>query len=226
MLMEQKLIIQKNIEDSKSRIKQELTKDNLIIFFTRILEDIKSNDNPNISGRIKDIYTVLNPYSEHNKFSAIIKQFKQQNFSPEGLELKDQESYFLKIIADSLNEDGTLQNPKVLKGRIKGILKKLSEEYFPKSSQIIEPYILGKLISFFASTKNIAFKPASTIQIIGAERAMFAHFSENKPTPKYGLIYHSKIIQQAKNKPHAARRLSNKLAISLKQDYFTKIKNE
>lgn len=223
--MEQKQIIEINIKDSKERIKSELTKDNLVIFFTRILEDIKSSDNPNVSGRIKDIYAILNPYSEHTKFSAIIKQFKQQNFSTQGLELTDQESYFLKIIGDSINEDGTLQSPKILKGRIKGILNKLTASYFPNSYQIIEPYILGKLISFFAGAKNIAFKPASTIQIIGAERAMFAHFKENKPTPKYGLIYHSKIIQQAKNKPHAARRLSNKLAIALKQDYFTKIKN-
>lgn len=224
--MEQKQIIKINIEDSKKRIKKELAKDNLVIFFTRILEDIKTDEQKNISGRIKDIYQILNPYSEHAKFSTINKQFCQQNFSTEGLELTEQESYFLKIIADSLNEDGTLKNPKILKGRIKGILKKLTQEYFPNSSKIIEPYILGKLISFFASTKNIAFKPASTIQIIGAERAMFNSQKENSPTPKYGLIYHSKEIQKAKNKPHAARHLANKLSITLKQDYFQKIKNE
>jgi nucleolar protein 56 len=224
--MEQKQIIKINIEESKARIKSELTKDNLVIFFTRILEDIKTDPNKNISGRIKDIYTILNPYSKETSFKRIIQEFKLQNFSAQGLGPTDQEKYFLKIIADSTKEDGTLQNPKILKGRIKGILKKLNEEYFANSSQLIESYILGKLISFFAGAKNIAFKPASTIQIIGAEKAMFAHYKENKPTPKYGLIYHSKKIQQAKNKPHAARHLANKLSISLKQDYFQKIKNE
>lgn len=224
--MEQKEIIKINIEESKSRIKKELTKDNLIIFFTRILEDIKTDPNKNISGRIKDIYIILNPYSKTISFKQIIQEFKHQNFSTEGLDLTGQETYFLRILADSLNEDGTLQNPKILKGRIKGILKKLSEEYLPNSSKIIEPYILGKLISFFASTKNLAFKPASTIQIIGAERAMFNSQKENSPTPKYGLIYHSKKIQQSKDKPHAARQLANRLSITLKQDYFSTLKNE
>ena len=224
--MDQRQLIQQNIKESKEKIKQELTKDNLIIFFTRILEDIKADEQKNISGRIKDIYQILNPYAKYATFSTIIKQFKRQNFSTEGLGLTSQESHFLKIVADFLNSNGKLQNPKILKGRIKGILRKLTEKYFPNSIQIIEPYILGKLVSFFAGTKSIAFKPASTIQIIGAEKAMFNHFNENRPTPKYGLLYRSKNVQQSKNKPKAARQLSNKLAISLKQDYFTKIKNE
>ena len=120
--MDQKQIIQQNIKESKEKIKQELTKDNLIIFFTRILEDIKADEQKNISGRIKDIYQILNPYAKYTTFSTIIKQFKRQNFSTEGLELTSQESHFLKIVADFLNSNGKLQNPKILKGRIKGIL--------------------------------------------------------------------------------------------------------
>jgi RNA processing factor Prp31 len=224
--MNQKDIISLNINESKRKIKKELGKDNLIIFFTRIIEDIQNSSNPDISRRIKDIYQTLNPYLNISNLKQIINQFKLQNFSEEGLSLTDQEKYFLTLLIKSLNDDGTLQNPQILRGRLNGILKTLSETYLPNSSKHIEPYMLGKLISFFSSTQNLAFKPASTIQIIGAEKAMFNHFNENRPTPKYGLLYRSKNVQQSKNKPKAARQLSNKLAISLKQDYFTKIKNE
>ena len=51
--MENKQIVKWNIEQSKKEIQKNLLKDNLIIFFTRILEDSKVYRNPNFYGRVK-----------------------------------------------------------------------------------------------------------------------------------------------------------------------------
>ena len=59
------------------------------------------------------------------------------------------------------------------------------------------------LISIFTgSLINLAKHPASTLQILGAEKALFRALKTQKDTPKYGLIYHSNLVATAsvKNK--------------------------
>lgn len=56
--------------------------------------------------------------------------------------------------------------------------------------------------SCLGSLLNLAKHPASTVQILGAEKALFRALKTRKDTPKYGLIYHASLVGQttAKNK--------------------------
>ena len=47
---------------------------------------------------------------------------------------------------------------------------------------------------------NLAKYPASTVQILGAEKALFRALKTKKDTPKYGLIYHAQLIGQTPGK--------------------------
>lgn len=57
-------------------------------------------------------------------------------------------------------------------------------------------------VSHLGSLLNLAKHPASTVQILGAEKALFRALKTRKDTPKYGLIYHASLVGQttAKNK--------------------------
>ena len=221
--MDNKLIVSKNILKSKKDVKCKLRGDYLLIFFTRVLEDLKTNDDPSFKGRIKEIFLLIDPYNPEEDLKKIFGIFREHNFdSMYGIELTEQEKNFLKIFRDNLNYDAKFKHPKIMKGRINGILKILAENYFPESSKIIEPYLLGKLIGFVGGVENLYYRPASTIQIIGAEKALFRHLSEKSPCPKYGLIYKSRFIQEEKNKGRAARKIANSLSIAIKKDYFRK----
>lgn len=70
---------------------------------------------------------------------------------------------------------------------------------------------------------NLAKAPASTVQILGAEKALFRALKTKGNTPKYGLIYHSTFIGRAdaKNKGRISRYLANKCAIATRIDSFT-----
>lgn len=225
--MDIKQIVKKNIEESKERMKHGISKDSLIIFFTRIFEDLKKYENPNFYGRVKDLYFLINPYSVEKNAKAVFLKFLDSDLiSKDGLCLDDEEKYFVRIVASSLTGDCKFKYPKVMKGRIKGILDSLIKKYFPNSVKHVESYILGKLISFFGGTKNLCFRSAGTIQLVGAEKALFAHISKRENSPKYGLLYYSKYVQQSgKNKGAMARKIANKLAISLRVDYFKYILN-
>lgn len=213
--------VSKSITEAKTRIQKDLKGDLLVIFFTRIIEDLKKNPDSEFFGRVKEIYLLIEPYSQKNKIEETFGEFLKSSLDGEyGIILDEQEKSFIEIFRGNLNDECRLKNPKVMKGRLNGILKILVNKYFPNSSELIEPFILGKLVSFFGGIKNLYSKPASTIQLIGAEISLFRHMSQNKPCPKYGLIYHSKEIQGERNKGRAARHLANNLAKAIRIDYF------
>ena len=65
--------------------------------------------------------------------------------------------------------------------------------------------------------------PASTVQILGAEKALFRALKTRGNTPKYGLLFHSTFIGRAgaKNKGRIARYLANKCTIASRLDSFS-----
>ncbi|KAF5128086.1 Nucleolar protein 58 [Metarhizium brunneum] len=82
-------------------------------------------------------------------------------------------------------------------------------------------YLVGaRLIAHAGSLMSLAKAPGSTIQILGAEKALFRALKTKHDTPKYGLIYHSSLIGQAtgRNKGKIARMLSAKAALGLRVD--------
>jgi RNA processing factor Prp31 len=81
----------------------------------------------------------------------------------------------------------------------------------------------ARLLAHAGSLVNLAKLPASTIQILGAEKALFRALKTKGNTPKYGLIYHSSFIGRAaaKNKGRISRNLANKIALAARIDHFS-----
>ncbi len=73
----------------------------------------------------------------------------------------------------------------------------------PNLTALVGELVGARLISHAGSLMNLAKHPASTVQILGAEKALFRALKTKHDTPKYGLIYHVCIVSQA------ARRMSN-----------------
>ena len=93
----------------------------------------------------------------------------------------------------------------------------------PNLSALIGDTVAARLISKAGSLTNLAKSPASTVQILGAEKALFRALKTKGNTPKYGLIYHSTFIGRAdaKNKGRISRYLANKCSIATRIDSFS-----
>ena len=93
----------------------------------------------------------------------------------------------------------------------------------PNLSGLIGDQVAARLISHAGSLTNLAKYPASTIQILGAEKALFRALKTKSNTPKYGLIFHSSFIGRAgtTNKGRISRYLANKCAIASRIDCFS-----
>ncbi|KAI8926480.1 hypothetical protein BC831DRAFT_456315 [Entophlyctis helioformis] len=92
----------------------------------------------------------------------------------------------------------------------------------PNLSALIGEVVGARLIAHAGSLTNLAKYPASTVQILGAEKALFRALKTRGNTPKYGLIYHSTFIGRAaqKNKGRISRVLANKVSIASRIDCF------
>jgi len=90
----------------------------------------------------------------------------------------------------------------------------------PNLTTLVGDLVGARLIAHAGSLMNLAKSPASTIQILGAEKALFRALKTKHDTPKYGLIYHASLIGQAtgKNKGKIARMLATKAALGLRVD--------
>lgn len=92
----------------------------------------------------------------------------------------------------------------------------------PNLSSLIGETVGARLISRAGSLTNLAKYPASTLQILGAEKALFRALKSKGNTPKFGLIYHSTFISRAttRDKGKMSRFLANKCSIATRIDCF------
>ena len=108
--------------------------------------------------------------------------------------------------------------------KLSNYLKDKTQNLAPNTSALVGETVTARLISHSGSLSTLAKYPASTIQILGAEKALFRALKTRSTTPKYGLLYHSSFIGKAKmkNKGKISRYLANKLAMCSRIDAFSK----
>ena len=106
---------------------------------------------------------------------------------------------------------------------LQGYLHEKMAVVAPNLASLIGDVIGARLISHAGSLSSLAKYPASTVQILGAEKALFRALKTKGKTPKYGLIYHSSFIGKSasKHKGRISRYLANKCSIASRIDCFS-----
>ncbi|GFQ04851.1 probable nucleolar protein 5-2 [Phtheirospermum japonicum] len=99
-------------------------------------------------------------------------------------------------------------------------LKSRMNTIAPNLTALVGELVGARLIAHGGSLINLAKQPGSTVQILGAEKALFRALKTKHATPKYGLIYHASLIGQAapKHKGKISRSLAAKAALAIRCD--------
>jgi nucleolar protein 56 len=101
-------------------------------------------------------------------------------------------------------------------------LADLMEKLAPNINAIIGSLIGAKLIAKAGSMKKLAYMPASRIQLLGAEKALYRFLKTGEKRPKHGLIFQWNQIRSSKPwiRGKIARMVSGKIGVAVKVDYF------
>lgn len=133
-----------------------------------------------------------------------------------GTEISDEDMFHISALCDQIISlsDYRTQLYEYLKHRMHAIA--------PNLTAVVGELVGARLIAHAGSLVNLAKQPASTVQILGAEKALFRALKTKHDTPKYGLIYHASLIGQAgtKLKGKIARMVATKAALSCRLDSF------
>lgn len=102
------------------------------------------------------------------------------------------------------------------------------ESIAPNLRLLVGSTLGAKLISHAGGIKRLAIYPSSTVQIMGAEKALFRHLKSGDNPPKYGLIYQHPQVRGAKwwNRGKIARTLAGMISLAVRRDVFTKTFDE
>ncbi|KAH8105488.1 Nop domain-containing protein [Cristinia sonorae] len=134
-----------------------------------------------------------------------------------GTEISDSDITHIHALCDQVISISAYRNQlwEYLRNRMNAIA--------PNLTALVGELVGARLISHAGSLLSLAKHPASTVQILGAEKALFRALKTKHDTPKYGLIYHASLIGQAppKLKGKMARMVATKAALSIRVDALT-----
>ena len=189
--------------------------------------------------RIREWYALYFPEMEVIRNNETYIRLISQNKSKEEI-IKAKPDAFAQDIMD-FEDDINPQDLDIMNDYANSIYelqksRKNIEDYIDAKMQSIAPNLrllvgstLGaKLISHAGGIKRLAMYPSSTVQIMGAEKALFRHLKSGDRPPKYGLIYQHPQVRGAKwwNRGKIARMLAGKISLAARRDVFTKTIDE
>ncbi|NPA85810.1 MAG: C/D box methylation guide ribonucleoprotein complex aNOP56 subunit [bacterium] len=225
--------------------------DMVIIHCINTVEDLDKITNM-LMERLREFYNLYFPeldnlVDDHKTYALLVKELtSRENYTKENLERLKKEGAVLKdrqiediVRAARVSMGGNVPEEILqiykdyastvlelydLRKRLTDIIDSYTKEYTPNLRALIGPTVLAKLLALAGSLERLAKLPASTIQVIGAEKALFRHLRTGAKPPKHGVIFQVPEIRYAPKKLRGkiARALATKLAIAAKADAFTK----
>ena len=219
---------EKAIADVKEKLKQAVKEDWLIIQASAGLDELDKVINL-LAKRLREWYELYNPefskaLPDHEKFISLILTRNKEDLLKE---IKVKETMGADLPKTDL--DAIFNLAKKIKSLYE--LSKEQELYLESLMRKIAPNVTAtagvligaKLMGLAGSLERLSKFPASTIQLLGAEKALFRHLrNRNNLPPKFGILHESAMLSKVKpqNKGKMARVLADKISIASKVDYF------
>ncbi len=221
------LYFQENLVLTKKRMKNVVSDDVLVIQAINMLGELEKAFNLLVK-RLREWYEwhcpeISKNVTSHDRFVKLLCEKSRaemlNDFSMKetmGAELKKEDVEAMIALASALKEMIALRE------REEAYLGNAIKKILPNTTEILGPSIAAKLLAHAGSIEKLAKFPASTIQLLGAEKALFRHLKTGARSPKYGVIfqhpYFSKVERKLQGK--LARTLADKLTIAIKVDYY------
>ena len=208
--------------------------DKLLIQAINSVDDIDESISKLVE-RIRDWYTIYFPemdtisnnetyiklIAESENREDILENFNE-HFTEEieestGADIEEDDLLMLKSFAESIY---SLQKSRK---ELETYIDSKMEAIAPNLRDLLGSTLGAKLIAHIGSIKRLATYPASVIQIMGAEKAIFRHLKTGERPPKHGLIFQHPSVRGAKwwNRGKIARNLALKITLAVRKDVFS-----
>ena len=205
-----------NIKLTKESLKKETSRDILIIQTIHTIDELIKIINT-LTANLRERYGYYAPRAARTEDPEKLLEAVNEKIREDiGLDLTSKD---LNSITEISNEIKNL-----IKFRISQevYISELTKEMCPNLDKAATTLIASRLIDQAGSLKHLAELPSSTVQVLGAEKALFRHLKTGSKAPKFGIIFtHTNISKAAQGeKGKAARRLASEISKAAKIDFF------
>ena len=218
---------EKCIKESIKKVKENITNEDLVSVYVNYLEIMDEIINSYFE-RVSEHFTIYYPEAsikastlqDFEKIKNLTRKELSKLFSVSeesmGLDLQAQDVEILSQTISSLK--GLIAQKNFIEERIKQMIRVIARN----TSAVAGEIVAAKLLAAAGNMKRLMLMPSSTIQVIGAEKALFRHLRTRSSPPKHGIIFNTTYVSSAslKNRGKVARTLASKLVTCIKMDYF------
>jgi nucleolar protein 56 len=215
-----------SIELTKLRIKQRLSPLTVMSQAVNGVEDIDVSANM-FYERLSEMYDTYFPEANRKMNLEVMANLLSQDPCREavaknlkigegtmGIDVGDEDIAMMKEYAQSI------KNLLSLRSKLVNYVDKKMEQRCKNISTVCGGLLGARLIAIAGSLEKLAMMPSSTIQLLGAEKALFRHLKTGAKPPKHGIILQHPLVSKANNRGRMARALSSKIAIAAKLDFY------
>jgi nucleolar protein 56 len=235
-----------SMELTKTRIRRKLEQRDFIVVQTIQTIDELSRTINLFRSRITEWYGLcfpeLNRLIDKNETYArlVVNLGRRQSFTVENLEKegvpKAKSEQIVRVAETSMGADLKKEDLQQIqcvcdnalklydaRRSLEKYLDSVMEQVVPNVRALTGSLLGARLIALAGGLENLAKKPASTIQVLGAEKALFRSLKTGAPPPKHGVIFQHPVIREAKRwqKGKLSRALAGKIAIAVRTDFFS-----
>ena len=209
---------------SRKNMQGAIETDKFLVQASNALEDLKSIENLLLE-RFTEWYRLHYPESKitHRELLNYVLKYGRREKFPDfersiGIDISEEDE---KIILDYA---GMIQNVIDQRKRKEDYLRNRVPEILQNLCSIVDPLLAARLVAAAGSLEKLAKMASSTIQLLGAEKALFRHLKKKGKAPKYGILFNDNRISSAPESKRGkiARIISAKLAVAARVDYYSK----
>ena len=212
---------------AKRKIRDSVSFDNLLIDASDSVDELNKCINV-LSRRLREWFELNCPeisrkIEDNIKFAEAVVEKSKKEFLKElsisaddsmGADLEEKDLLQIKNLAEEIISMSKLRE------KHEKYIDLVMKEKCPNIREVAGAGIGAKLIALAGSFERLAKLPASTVQILGAEKALFRHIKTGAKSPKHGIILNHPLVAFSAAKGKAARQLADKISIAAKIDFF------
>jgi len=215
------------VQLAKSRLRAAIGPDDHLRQAVGALDEVQEQENALVE-RLREWYGLhfpeLAPMVDVGTYVDLIAQHGRRERMPidraesVGAELSDREEELLKgfaHLAKSVSEE---------RRAIETYVERSIRELAPNVSELTGPILAARLVALAGSVEKLARAPAGTVQLLGAERALFRHLRSGSRPPKHGVLFQHPWVHRAPRwqRGAIARAFAGRIAMAARADAYTK----
>lgn len=209
---------------TRNKIEQQHNKDQLLVQAARSINELDEISNRLIE-RLRPWYSIYFPelddrVDDHREYARkILDTFDRNELDGQdstGMDIDQRDREIIQDLAQRVID--TYQT----RDRIETYVTDLAEQIAPNLSAVLGKLLAARMIALAGSLKKLSRMPSSTIQVLGAEKALFRHMRGEGSAPKHGILFmHEHVRNLPDNKRgKMARFIANKASIAARLDQF------